>query len=139
MAASQPSTWKQTWFTISGTDGFTLPGMIEDPGWTGGSWISAMPARGPMLRSRRSEAILPTSTARRRSAPDTASTSPMLCVTRKRSAAGRSGEPGGVRQVRDGALGVVVAGVEPGAERRGAEVQLVELFRGPREIAERLP
>jgi hypothetical protein len=37
MAASQPNTWKHTWFTISGTDGFTLPGMIEDPGCTGGS------------------------------------------------------------------------------------------------------
>jgi hypothetical protein len=31
-AASQPYTWKQTWLTISGTDGFTLPGMIDEPG-----------------------------------------------------------------------------------------------------------
>ena len=46
---SQPITWKQTWFTISGTDGFTLPGMIDEPGCTAGSAISDSPARGPML------------------------------------------------------------------------------------------
>ena len=34
IAASQPKTWKQTWLTISGIDGFTLPGMIDEPGWT---------------------------------------------------------------------------------------------------------
>ena len=70
MAASQPITWKQTWLTISGTDGLTLPGMIDEPGCTGGSWISARPARGPMLSSRRSDAIFPTSTASRRSVPE---------------------------------------------------------------------
>jgi hypothetical protein len=37
IVASQPNTWKQTWLTISGTDGFTLPGMIEEPGCTAGS------------------------------------------------------------------------------------------------------
>ena len=91
IAASHPNTWKQTWLTISGTEGFTLPGMIDEPGWTAGSWSSAIPARGPMLRSRRSDATLPTSTASRRSAPEQASTSPMLWVTRNRSAAGRRG------------------------------------------------
>ena len=40
---SQPITWKQTWFTISGTDGFTLPGMIDEPGCTAGSAISDEP------------------------------------------------------------------------------------------------
>ena len=40
---SQPITWKQTWFTISGIDGFILPGMIDDPGCTAGSRISSMP------------------------------------------------------------------------------------------------
>ena len=88
IVASQPITWKQTWFTISGIDGFTLPGMIDEPGCTAGSAISASPARGPMLSSRRSLATLPNSTARRRTAPETASTSPMLCVTRKRLARG---------------------------------------------------
>ena len=32
IVVSQPNTWKQTWFTISGIDGLTLPGMIDDPG-----------------------------------------------------------------------------------------------------------
>jgi aspartate ammonia-lyase len=42
--------------------------MIDEPGWTAGSRTSAIPARGPMLRRRKSEATLPTSTASRRSA-----------------------------------------------------------------------
>ena len=91
IAASQPYTWKQTWLTISGTEGFTLPGMIDDPGCTGGSFTSPRPARGPLLSSRRSEATLLTSTASRRSAAEKASTSPMLCVTRKRFAAAFTG------------------------------------------------
>ncbi len=40
MVVSKPITWKQTWLTISGIDGFTLPGMIDDPGCTAGSTIS---------------------------------------------------------------------------------------------------
>ena len=32
IAASHPITWKHTWLTISGTEGLTLPGMIDDPG-----------------------------------------------------------------------------------------------------------
>ena len=59
IVVSHPITWKQTWLTISGIDGFTLPGMIDEPGCTGGSVISASPARGPMLSSRRSLATLP--------------------------------------------------------------------------------
>src|SRR5436190_1758815 len=65
MVWSQPITWKTTWLTISGTDGFTLPGMIDEPGCTAGNAISESPARGPMLSRRKSLAILPTSIARR--------------------------------------------------------------------------
>src|ERR1041384_1611661 len=90
IVASQPITSKQTWLTISGTDGFTLPGMIDDPGCTAGSMISDRPARGPMLRSRRSLATLPTSTARRRIAPEDARPSPMLRVARPRAPRGRA-------------------------------------------------
>ena len=32
IVASHPITWKHTWLTISGTEGLTLPGMIDDPG-----------------------------------------------------------------------------------------------------------
>ena len=68
MVVSHPSTWKHTWFTISGTEGFTLPGMIDDPGCTAGRAISLNPARGPMLSRRRSLAIFDSSTASRRMA-----------------------------------------------------------------------
>src|SRR5690242_17966919 len=91
MVASHPYTWKHTWLTISGTDGFTFPGMIDDPGWTGGNWISARPARGPLLSKRRSDASLLTSTASRRNAAEYASTSPMLWVTRNLLVAGLTG------------------------------------------------
>ncbi len=50
-------------FTISAIDGFTLPGMMLEPGCTGGSKISAMPVRGPEASRRMSLAILLKSTA----------------------------------------------------------------------------
>ena len=37
--------------------GFTLPGMIEEPGCVSGRAISAIPARGPIASSRRSDPI----------------------------------------------------------------------------------
>ena len=39
--------------------GFTLPGMIDEPGCVSGSASSASPARGPMPISRMSERDLP--------------------------------------------------------------------------------
>ena len=33
---SRPRAWKHTWFTISAIEGFTLPGMMLDPGCTDG-------------------------------------------------------------------------------------------------------
>ena len=47
-------TRKQTMLTTSGMTGFTLPGMIEEPGCFGGRLISRRPQRGPDERSRRS-------------------------------------------------------------------------------------
>ena len=129
IVASQPITWKQTWLTISGTDGFTLPGMIDEPGCTAGSRTSAMPARGPIASSRRSLATLPASTASRRIAPDTARTSPMLCVTRKRLAAGTTAKPDSRARAADRQPREVVAGVEARADRRRAEVQFQQLPR----------
>ena len=37
---SLPMIWKQIWLTTSGTTGFTLPGMIEEPGCIAGRRIS---------------------------------------------------------------------------------------------------
>ena len=55
--------------TASGITGFTLPGMMLDPGWMAGSVISAIPARGPLAIRRRSLAILQSDTASVFSAP----------------------------------------------------------------------
>ena len=74
---SRPSAWKQTWFTISAIEGFTLPGMMLDPGCTAGSTISASPVRGPDASSRMSLAILLRSSTYARNAPLSVATSPM--------------------------------------------------------------
>src|SRR5690606_14121072 len=41
---SLPTTWWQTWVTTSGMTGFTLPGMMLEPGCMGGNEISPRPA-----------------------------------------------------------------------------------------------
>ena len=61
----------------------------------------------------------------------------MLCVTRNRFAAGRQRQAGVAREVLDDQPPVVVAGVEPGADRRRADVQLVQLLRRRRDIVAR--
>src|SRR5512138_827582 len=54
---SFPITWNATWFTTSAITGFTLPGMIDEPGWRAGSFSSPRPQRGPDAMRRRSFAI----------------------------------------------------------------------------------
>ena len=68
-AASLPTTWATTWHTASGMTGFTLPGMIDDPGWRSGMKISDRPVRGPLPIHRRSLAHLYSDTAMVRSTP----------------------------------------------------------------------
>mmetsp|Transcript_18810 Transcript_18810/g.65281 ORF Transcript_18810/g.65281 Transcript_18810/m.65281 type:complete len:213 (+) Transcript_18810:174-812(+) len=53
-----PKTRAATMLTASHCVGFTLPGMIDDPGSFAGSESSPKPQRGPEPRSRRSLAIL---------------------------------------------------------------------------------
>ena len=72
-AASLPTTWAATWVTTSGMTGFTLPGMIEEPGWSDGRRSSPIPVRGPEPSRRTSFAILKRLTAAPRSAPESAS------------------------------------------------------------------
>ena len=57
MVASLPTTRATTIVRLSTMTGFTLPGMMLDPGWVSGRASSAIPARGPIPISRRSEAI----------------------------------------------------------------------------------
>ena len=68
-AASFPITCVHTWQTASQMTGFTLPGMIEEPGCRSGRAISPSPARGPDPIQRRSLQILYRLTAITRSTP----------------------------------------------------------------------
>ena len=69
MAASLPITWTQTIVIASHCVGFTLPGMIDEPGSFSGSEISPMPQRGPLASQRRSLAIFISDAASVFSAP----------------------------------------------------------------------
>ena len=72
IAASLPTTWAATWVSTSTATGFTLPGMIEEPGWSTGRRSSPIPVRGPEASRRTSLAILKSATATPRSAPESA-------------------------------------------------------------------
>ena len=62
---SLPMTLKHTWLVTSGITGFTLPGMIDEPGAIGGRFISCKPQRGPDAISRKSLHVLLSLTAKR--------------------------------------------------------------------------
>ena len=59
-----PITLNAMMFITSGITGFTLPGMIDEPGCSAGRLISASPARGPEVSRIRSLAIFEIFTAR---------------------------------------------------------------------------
>ena len=67
--ASLPITRATTMVRLSTMTGFTLPGMIEEPGCVSGSASSAIPARGPIPMSRMSDAIFHSPSAIARSPP----------------------------------------------------------------------
>ncbi|OQA26267.1 MAG: hypothetical protein BWY59_01443 [Verrucomicrobia bacterium ADurb.Bin345] len=69
ITCSLPITCRQAMFAASQMLGFTLPGMMDEPGSTAGSTISANPVFGPDASSRRSLQILCTSIAASFSAP----------------------------------------------------------------------
>ena len=68
-AASLPKTCTATMVTCSHWVGFTLPGMMEEPGSFSGIRISPRPSRGPEASQRTSLAIFIMSAARAFSAP----------------------------------------------------------------------
>ncbi len=69
IATSLPITCAPTCVTTSAITGFTLPGMIDEPGCRSGSRISASPVRGPLAIHRRSLAIFTSEAASVRSCP----------------------------------------------------------------------
>ena len=83
--ASWPRTWKQTMSRHSAMTGFTLPGMIEEPGCMGGRRISPKPVAGPLAMSLKSLAMRIRSRARFRTAPETERNGAMLCMASNRS------------------------------------------------------
>ena len=70
--------------------GFTLPGMIDEPGCLAGRRISAKPVRGPEDISSRSSMILARSTASPRSDADMSSIGAIDWVAWTRCSAVRS-------------------------------------------------
>ncbi len=69
MATSLPKTCVQTMVSASDWVGFTLPGMMDEPGSFSGSSSSPRPERGPEPSQRRSFAIFIRSVARVLSVP----------------------------------------------------------------------
>ena len=92
-AASLPTTWAQAISVASAMTGFTLPGMIDEPGCRSGRLISARPARGPEPIQRRSLAILVRLTAIVRSWPESSTRASRAPCASKWSRASVSGSP----------------------------------------------
>src|SRR2546421_7044579 len=76
---SFPIILKQIIFMHSARDGFTLPGIIEEPACTAGMLISDKPATGPDAINLMSFEILPISTAKFLSVDDRFATANLLC------------------------------------------------------------
>ena len=93
MAASLPITSKHTWFITSGITGLTLPGMMDEPAWRAGNWMSPTPACGPEDSRRRSLLILESLAAMRLSTPEMSTKAPVSDVAAIRLAAALTGTP----------------------------------------------
>src|SRR6185436_3955888 len=77
----------------SGMTGLTLPGMIDEPGCTGGRLISRNPVRGPDDSKRRSLPILASLLATLLRADEYSTNACMSCVASIRSSASVIGNP----------------------------------------------
>ncbi len=86
-------TWNATWLTTSGITGFTLPGMMLEPGCIGGRLISFRPQRGPEERSRRSLHIFESFTATRLRTPENMTNAPVSGVASTRFSARTTSRP----------------------------------------------
>ena len=126
IVTSLPITSNATWLTTSGITGLIFPGMIDEPACTGGRLISPRPARGPDDSSRRSLQILDSFTAIRLSTPERCTNAPQSWVASTRSGEVVSGSPVISTRWRQAACGVAGRRVEPGADRGGPEVDLVQ-------------
>ena len=119
--------------------GFTLPGMIDEPGWVSGRAISAIPARGPIASSRRSEPIFQSDRAIVRSAAvggDRRVERRLGVEVVRRLADLEAGE--GARGARQRPAAYVRVGVDPGPDGGPAERHGEQLGLGGARPADRL-
>ena len=136
--ASLPTTRATTIVSDSMMTGFTLPGMIDDPGWVAGRASSARPARGPIPRSRMSDAIFQVLRAAARMAPWAAIGTSRVAWAWKWLGASRTGSvsqlgQAGARPGREGRMGI-----DPGPDRGPAERHGQELVAGRLDPPDRL-
>ena len=128
-------TRKATWLTTSGITGLTLPGMIEEPACTAGRRISPMPVRGPLDSRRRSLQIFDSLTAMRFSTPENKNEGAHVGGRLDQVGGRHQRLAGDARQLLDRERGVARIGVDAGADRGGAEIDLAEQSRGLRSRA----
>ena len=126
VAVSLPSTCTQTIVSASDCVGFTLPGMIDEPGSFSGSSSSPSPARGPEPSQRMSLAIFMRLTASVRTAPLANTRSSCDASAANLLRGRRERQPGDLRDLRRGALGELGVRVQAGADRGAADRELVE-------------
>ena len=125
-AASLPITWAQTIRVASGSTGLTLPGMMLDPGWRSGRWISAR----PVLRAGRhpAQVVADLGEADRDGPEHAAELDERVAGALGLEVVAGLGErlAGGLAQLRDDLLGEAGRGVDAGADRGAAEGQLAD-------------
>jgi hypothetical protein len=126
MVTSLPITSKAIWLTTSGMTGLTLPGMIDEPAARSGRLISFSPACGPLESRRRSLQVF------RQLAGDALEDARQLhegaCVLRRldQVVCGNQTDASKFGEEFGGQLGIADIGVDAGADRGGAEVDLLE-------------
>ena len=128
--ASLPTTLATTIVRLSTMTGFTLPGMMLEPGCVSGRASSPIPARGPIPISRTSEAIFHRLSAIVRMAPWAAMAASSVACAWKWFAALADGQPGQARQPGARPERVFGMGVDPGPDRGPAERDLEQLGLG---------
>ena len=141
MVASLPSTCAHTISSASHWVGFTLPGMIDEPGSLAGRISSPSPARGPEPSQRMSLAIFASGTASPRSPADAAAAASAPPSAANLFGAVTNGYPvdSAIRAATSaanpgGALSPVPTAVPPAASSYRSVQERVEPVQGRRQL-----
>ena len=126
---SLPMTRNATWLTTSGITGLTLPGMIDEPACTAGRRISPKP--GPRPARQQSQVVADLRELDGDALEQAGEQHERAHVGGRLDQV--AGEhhllPGHVRQLLDGERGIARVGVDAGADRGRAEIDLTEEAR----------